>query len=195
MRAGWTMVACLSLAACAAPREQVVLLESRDGRAGAVEVRTGKDAQVIDRPLGEARIRSGGEIERRSADPAEVQQVFGAALAAQPMPPATFRLYFPEGSFVPLPSSGPELQKLFEEIARRRVADVQVTGHTDRKGALTDNDRLSLERARGVREFLIQRGIRAEMIIVAGRGEREPLIQTPDGVDEPQNRRVEVTVR
>ncbi|HEX6321860.1 MAG TPA: OmpA family protein, partial [Burkholderiales bacterium] len=28
-----------------------------------------------------------------------------------------------------------------------------------------------------------------------GRGEREPLVPTADGVDEPRNRRVEISVR
>ena len=62
-------------------------------------------------------------------------------------------------------------------------------------GADTDNDRLSLERAEAVRAMLIQRGIKASFIRAVGRGEREPLVPTPDEQPEPRNRRVEVIVR
>ena len=42
---------------------------------------------------------------------------------------------------------------------------------------------------------MIKLGIPADRIRAAGRGEREPLISTPDGVAEPRNRRVEISVR
>jgi outer membrane protein OmpA-like peptidoglycan-associated protein len=72
---------------------------------------------------------------------------------------------------------------------------VQVTGHTDREGSDDDNDRLSQRRAEDILAVLATEGIPAELMIAVGRGEREPLIQTADGVQEPRNRRVEVTVR
>ncbi len=70
-----------------------------------------------------------------------------------------------------------------------------MTGHTDRVGGEADNDRLSLQRAEAVRAMLIQRGIQASFLRAVGRGEREPLIPTPDEQPEPRNRRVEVIVR
>jgi outer membrane protein OmpA-like peptidoglycan-associated protein len=87
------------------------------------------------------------------------------------------------------------LAELFAEVAKRAAVEVQVTGHTDRVGTDTDNDRLSLERAEAVRAMLIQRGIQATFIRAVGRGEREPLVPTPDEQSEPRNRRVEVIVR
>ena len=51
------------------------------------------------------------------------------------------------------------------------------------------------DRAKRVREDLIKRGISADRIEVSGRGKREPLVPTPEGVSEPMNRRVEVNVR
>jgi outer membrane protein OmpA-like peptidoglycan-associated protein len=38
-------------------------------------------------------------------------------------------------------------------------------------------------------------GISAERILTAGRGKREPLVPTADGVADPRNRRVEISVR
>ena len=70
-----------------------------------------------------------------------------------------------------------------------------MTGHTDRVGSEADNDRLSLQRAEAVRAMLIQRGINSSFLRAVGRGEREPLIPTPDEQAEPRNRRVEVIVR
>ena len=41
----------------------------------------------------------------------------------------------------------------------------------------------------------LARGIAAENIVVVGRGKREPIVPTADGVAEPRNRRVEILVR
>jgi outer membrane protein OmpA-like peptidoglycan-associated protein len=70
-----------------------------------------------------------------------------------------------------------------------------VIGHTDTVGSHDDNDVLSLKRASYVKGLLIKLGIAPEQISVAGRGERELLVPTEDGVDEQKNRRVEVNVR
>jgi OmpA-OmpF porin, OOP family len=75
------------------------------------------------------------------------------------------------------------------------VTRIEATGHADRAGSDTYNQRLSLRRAEAVRAELIRQGIPANQIVVAGKGEREPLVQTADGVREPQNRRVEIILR
>jgi outer membrane protein OmpA-like peptidoglycan-associated protein len=84
---------------------------------------------------------------------------------------------------------------MLDELRRRPSPDILVIGHTDRVGGDEDNDRLSLQRAERVRASLVAQGIAAQSIRAAGRGEREPVVQTADGVDEPQNRRVEINVR
>ena len=73
-----------------------------------------------------------------------------------------------------------------------RIVDFSVTGHADRSGSEAYNLDLSLRRANAVRDALIQRGVKASGISVAGRGEAEPAIPTADGVREPGNRRVEI---
>ena len=57
------------------------------------------------------------------------------------------------------------------------------------------NDALSAKRAQAVREQLAGEGVPVEKMEVAGRGEREPLVPTADEVDEPRNRRVEISIR
>ena len=46
-----------------------------------------------------------------------------------------------------------------------------------------------------MRDEFVKLGIAPDRITVAGRGEREPLVPTEDGVAEPRNRRVEINVR
>ena len=70
-----------------------------------------------------------------------------------------------------------------------------VIGHTDRVGTLTRNDALSLQRAARMRDELVKAGVDPAKIRVEGRGEREPLVPTPDEVAEPRNRRVEINIR
>jgi len=70
-----------------------------------------------------------------------------------------------------------------------------VAGHTDAVGTDQYNDALSLRRAERVSALLVARGIPSDRITAVGRGKRELLVPTPDGVAEPRNRRVEITVR
>ena len=46
-----------------------------------------------------------------------------------------------------------------------------------------------------VKAKLVEQQVPEASISVAGRGEREPLVQTADEVAEPRNRRVEINVR
>ncbi|HTN73328.1 MAG TPA: OmpA family protein [Methylomirabilota bacterium] len=185
----------LLLAGCSSARTFVVLLPEEDGASTAVSVGQGSRATVLDTPMTAATVDSGGNIEKATTTPEEVNQTFGAALAAQPPKPMSFTLYFPTGGTDLTPDSQAVLEALLAEVAKRQAVEVQVTGHTDRVGTEADNDRLSLERAQAVRDMLIQRGLKTSFIRAVGRGEREPLVPTPDEQPEPKNRRVEVIVR
>ena len=80
-----------------------------------------------------------------------------------------------------------------QEINRQQLSRVVVVGHADISGSNRYNDRLGMRRANAVRESLISRGINARLIEVESRGENELMVQTPDGVREPANRRSEIT--
>jgi len=69
---------------------------------------------------------------------------------------------------------------------------IHVTGHTDTSGSVEYNLGLSKRRAVAVKAELVRLGIPADEITVAWKGKSEPLVQTGDGVKEPQNRRVEI---
>jgi opacity protein-like surface antigen len=74
-------------------------------------------------------------------------------------------------------------------------ARVTATGHADKSGPDQYNMALSLRRANAVKDALVREGVPATAIAVVGRGESMPLVQTADGVREPQNRRVEIVIQ
>ncbi len=75
------------------------------------------------------------------------------------------------------------------------TARVTATGHADKSGPEAYNMALSLRRANTVKDALVREGVPATAIAVVGRGETMPLVQTADGVREPQNRRVEIVIQ
>lgn len=189
-------VAALLLAGCAggAPRSMVVVVPEGGGRVGTVAVNPGTGETRLATPYAAARI-DGERVETATLTEADVTRTFGAALAARPDRPVSFTLYFLEGRDDFAPESRGVVDAIFAEIARRKSAEIVVIGHTDRVGSVEQNDALSRQRASRVRADLIARGVPANRISVAGRGEREPLIATGDEVAEPRNRRVEISVR
>ncbi len=74
-------------------------------------------------------------------------------------------------------------------------ARITATGHTDTSGPEAYNMALSLRRANAVKDALVRNGVPAQAITVIGRGEAGLLVQTADGVREPQNRRVEIVIQ
>jgi OmpA-OmpF porin, OOP family len=75
------------------------------------------------------------------------------------------------------------------------AASVRVVGHTDTSGSTAYNQRLSECRARAAKNTLVGKGIPEPAISTSGRGEGELMIQTGDGVKEPQNRRATVDLQ
>lgn len=72
---------------------------------------------------------------------------------------------------------------------------VKVTGHSDRSGPAATNMRVSRARAAAIRQALVDKGVPAASIRVEARGEQQPIIDTADGVREPQNRRIEIRLQ
>jgi len=182
------------LSACSTTKELVVLLPGEDGQIGAVAIAEPQRTTVLDTPLGAAKIDTKGRVTKDTLSEADVKRTFAEALAAQPPKALSFTLYFEKNTEI-MPDSRATLDALLAEVAKRQAVEVQITGHTDRVGKVEDNDRLSMERAETIRDVLIKNGLHANFIRVVGRGEREPLIPTPDEQVEPRNRRVEVIVR
>ena len=72
------------------------------------------------------------------------------------------------------------------------VVTVQVTGYTDTSGSATYNLRLSARRAKHVAHILAHMGVPWNAMALGAAGETNLAVPTPNGVREPQNRRVTV---
>jgi outer membrane protein OmpA-like peptidoglycan-associated protein len=187
------------LAGCAS--STVTLLNGEAGApVGAVAIvdpKTGSDLALVDSAGGSARL-GGGRPVPRAGDPATAEQRNSDLLATMPAAPRSFVLEFPEGSTVVAPASRAILADVKTEIAARGAGvDVQIEGHTDRVGTLPDNDQLSRDRARAMRDALAAEGLIPANTRFVGRGERQPLPghATADGEADPANRRVVIVVR
>jgi OOP family OmpA-OmpF porin len=173
----------------------VVLVPGPDGTVGTVVVQEGGREIVLDTAYESARSGAGGRLEAGQATPEEVRAIFADALTAAPPRPVSFVLHFVEGTDQITPASQALVDQILVVIDTRPAPDLTVAGHTDAVGTDQLNDALSLRRAERVRDFLIARGIAPDRIVAVGRGKRELLVPTPDGVAEARNRRVEITVR
>lgn len=99
------------------------------------------------------------------------------------------------------PQAEAALQQVVTLILAHPKGNIRVEGHTDAKGSDSYNQRLSLQRAEAVRNWLAGKGaIDRARITAAGMGATKPVApnQRPDGSDDPEgrqrNRRVEIII-
>jgi outer membrane protein OmpA-like peptidoglycan-associated protein len=179
-----------------ARRDMVVLLPKPGGQIGGVVVHSdGGEPLLLNTAYAGAHIEGPGRVHAVAYDADRARDEFGTAIASLPSRPATFVLYFLEGKDDLTPESDGEVARVFDELRSRPDPEIWVIGHTDAVGTMQYNDQLSLQRAERVRDELVSRGLAADSIEVSGRGKREPLVPTSEGISEPKNRRVEINVR
>ena len=90
------------------------------------------------------------------------------------------------------PEANKILSTLYKDAKKAVRAWYHITGHADRSGTDAYNMALSKRRAEAAKAQLVRMGVPAKNISIDYKGEREPLVRTPDGVREPQNRRDEI---
>jgi len=125
---------------------------------------------------------------------------FEAAMAqlqptVQPTAPGTYIVLFDFDKSNINQAGQAVINQVLADAAKQGGVHISATGHADRSGPEDYNMALSLRRADSVREALIAGGVPADAITVAGRGESEPAVPTPDGVKEQANRRVEIVLQ
>ena len=93
----------------------------------------------------------------------------------------------------------PQLRGVLDPFAASLRDDpntrISIVGHTDNTGSDAVNNPLSLDRARSVRDYLVDRGLSPSRVEVAGRGEREPVADNASESGRARNRRVEIFLR
>ncbi|MCB9575489.1 MAG: OmpA family protein [Polyangiaceae bacterium] len=70
-----------------------------------------------------------------------------------------------------------------------------IEGHTDSRGSATHNQKLSLDRAQSVRDYLVNHGVDSSRVTTVGRGEAEPVATNQTAEGRANNRRVEIIIR
>ena len=126
---------------------------------------------------------------------ADVERVFGGALAALPPAPRHFTLQFRFESDALTAESLALIPEILQAVKVLAVPEVVVVGHTDTMGDAKSNVALGLKRAETVRGILVQAGLPSSTVVITSHGEGDLVVRTRDKIPEPRNRRVEITVR
>lgn len=90
------------------------------------------------------------------------------------------------------PNMRPILDQFASGLSSQPNTEVRIIGHADATGSDAMNDQLSIQRAQATRNYLAMRGVDANRILVAGRGEREPVADNSSEAGRAKNRRVEI---
>jgi len=131
---------------------------------------------------------------------ASIQLKFGSAPPPPPPPPPmvtppSFMVFFDWDRSNLSAQALATIKQAADAFKAKGSARITATGHTDTSGPEAYNMALSLRRANAVKDALVREGVPAQAITVVGMGEKGLLVQTADGVREPQNRRVEIVIQ
>ena len=92
------------------------------------------------------------------------------------------------------PNFAPILSQFSNGLRNNPNAEVRIIGYTDNTGSDAINNPLSVDRAESTRDYMIGRGVPANVIRVEGRGSRDPVADNNSTAGRAQNRRVEIFV-
>ena len=179
-----------------APADLVVIeADPEDGTVGQAQVSTPQGTVALMAARAAARVRPGeAPASAGPLDAADLDRLFGKAIAARPAAARHFLLYFEFGTDDLTADSKVGLEEVVRFVRSSPLADATVIGHTDTAGDPAFNRQLGLRRATLIRNQLLQAGLSGERIDVASHAESDLLVTTADNVSEARNRRVEVTV-
>ena len=201
------------LAACAAPPPAALAPpppppRAEERRRAAAPTPTARSAASPSRTGRQPHARPGGDRHARSRtrrtaptqpatlSAAEIEALFGDALAAQPraaaaLPPLLRAGFDGADRRVPGRDSRRSSPRSASAPPSRRASSATPTPPATRRR--TSSSRWP--RAKAVGALLAAEGIDAASLEITSHGEANPLVPTGDNVSEPRNRRVEVTVR
>lgn len=92
------------------------------------------------------------------------------------------------------PESYSILNDLAQQMQKKPLLTIEITGHTDDVGEASYNQTLSERRAAAVRDYLASQGIAGNRILTQGKGEKEPKVANDSDTNRAINRRTEVRV-
>lgn len=108
---------------------------------------------------------------------------------------AARNVFYATGSYKLLAKSHASLN----EVANLMKADpslmLDIEGHTDSQGSEESNQLLSENRAKSVKEYLVNQGVAENRLKATGYGESKPIADNSTAAGRAKNRRTEITVR
>lgn len=107
--------------------------------------------------------------------------------------PGPFLVFFDWDRSIITPEAAAILDRAADQYASTGQTSVAIGGYTDKSGKDDYNVKLSQRRADAVKAYLVGKGVAEGVTTTEAFGETRPLVDTADGVREPQNRRAEIT--
>lgn len=86
------------------------------------------------------------------------------------------------------------LEPIANILLDKPLVAIAVMAHTDDSGDELDNEKLTLQQAEAVIEYLVAEGIKRERLQAEGYGELLPLVQNLTDEDRARNRRIEIRI-
>jgi len=103
-------------------------------------------------------------------------------------------IYFDYNKATLLDESNNSLNELLEQMNAQPKLKIKIKGHTSTEGDAAYNLKLSQNRAKAVRDYLVKNGVKTERVQYQGYGETVPIGSNDTEEDRARNRRVEFEI-
>ncbi len=103
-------------------------------------------------------------------------------------------VHFETGKALIMPDSYPILDEVADVLIENPNIRIRVEGHTDSRGSMEFNMRLSEARAQSVKRYLVNKGIDPSRIETVGYGPTRPIDTNRTAAGRARNRRVEIHI-
>jgi outer membrane protein OmpA-like peptidoglycan-associated protein len=87
-----------------------------------------------------------------------------------------------------------ELDRVVKMMSENPALEIEISAHTDSRGSDDYNLKLSDNRAKSVRDYILSKGIAANRVVSKGYGETKPVASNETDEGRQFNRRVEFTI-
>jgi outer membrane protein OmpA-like peptidoglycan-associated protein len=98
-------------------------------------------------------------------------------------------IFFDTNQYQLLPTSITELNTLLNLLNAQKTIEIEIQGHTDNVGNAIINDKLSMNRAKAVYDYLIENNIDPIRLTYKGYGQKNPIVKNDSENGRKQNRR------
>ncbi len=191
--AGFVFLAAMLVGCSTLPRSYVIVMPNPDGSVGTVILK----GESGERTVNQAAKATGFNRNRKQVDlkGEQIHRTFWQVLTGAPPDPVRFILYFDRNQVLPNRMSSKTWDDLLITVHKWPAPEIVIDGFTDRRAADEYNMKLSDQRAEWISSSVIHAGVDPARVHLRAFGEQSPAVPTADGVAEPLNRRVEISIR